>query len=1184
MKIETQQKCVYFLVIVIVILLVVRHLYRCPCIENWSPTTPVFQNKAGSPIDFQLANDKYRETPPTVLNIPISPNWSQSLTNWMNPNQLIPAQDCYSIISPEQIAKIRRSITENFEDLPPGTKVVGPIALLPEDKGKDAFFRKDKAIIIESTKNKSESARTGSITPHEWTEINQNVGDMVKDQLHVFQNQNKKPPTLLRGSIGPRGNPGLPGNDGYAGEQGRPGPKGESGLEGPPGIIGPIGLRGTQGIPGPPGKLGIQGIQGPRGDIGLTGSVGIQGPEGPPGKNGGEGPPGEPGVPGQKVFLTSEESGRVTAYAQGLRGPKGDRGLQGERGSPGLSGIQGIAGKDGIQGNPGEKGDRGERGIVGPNGLLALNDSMNIHIDTHFDSGRKKETYERQQSEIVNSMQGNMPGLILAGNHLGVNQSRNVYIHDNAHINGDINVKGKSTHDAPVSIRSSIRLEGDVHTETKVKPVGQVSIREPNKLESPYHAGSVIELSGDYISGNRNVWEAGTNGPVALDAAQGFFHTGLQIGPVDNKLLELQSGKYASHIRSNPVSTEGGMSEQASFSLWGGNTSPPEDTNLGLGSIQLKAVGEGGEIQFITRNQERMRINANGQMSIGPQTLGMASQRLGSTLNVQAKDDTRAITIRADKNAGLEWKHSKSRIGQDEIGLFNTQSAQLTNEYENENGTGRAFAFYSSTNDGDRPSEKMRLSSKGQLSINGNNLLSAKNNRNQVFISGQDNMPVALGLSNANSNTSYQTAVDPVSNQFQIRYQSDIEKDGETQFSMNQRGQFILGQPEKNSNAETTRLQLDGDLTISHKDTAARIQADSKHGFLIQRTPQTKGEEPINWVHVNELGNVGFSTRRSPTHPLTFGPYPGKGKINLYDTGTDQYPGIGTDSNDLILHTRDKTGKIIFQDDIRDDIAMNIMTLAGNGRVGIRNPDPQGDLCLGSLCISQDELRMMLNNQRRLIYANDADVILKSATYIKSSGFVPVGWRPLSGNGSTWTIWTTFNMDPNQNKIMLFSRNFKMGVSIHDGYLFGFVGQQFRQQFNVATAGYLTAHEHVSPNKLGSFTREKISGASGLSNFPGEWFHFAVTFLPVDTNNIKVTSFVNGQFQWEYVLIFPTGIPNITDPDWYYGSDENPVQGAFTASGLRLFEATLSGEQIQSAYNDQLGTNTQYKRKISRAL
>ena len=86
--------------------------------------------------------------------------------------------------------------------------------------------------------------------------------------------------TVLRGTMGPRG------------ETGPQGPAGQTGPQGP------TGAQGATGATGPQGEQGIQGIQGVTGPTGPQGAPGPEGPQGPAGATGPQGPTGATGPAG----------------------------------------------------------------------------------------------------------------------------------------------------------------------------------------------------------------------------------------------------------------------------------------------------------------------------------------------------------------------------------------------------------------------------------------------------------------------------------------------------------------------------------------------------------------------------------------------------------------------------------------------------------------------------------------------------------------------------------------------------------------------------------------------------------------------------------------------------------------------------------------------------------------------
>ena len=104
--------------------------------------------------------------------------------------------------------------------------------------------------------------------------------------------------TVLRGTMGPRG------------ETGPQGPAGQTGPQGPTGAQGATGATGPQ---GEQGIQGIQGVTGPTGPQGATGATGAQGATGPQGIQGVTGPTGATGPQGATGASAPLES--MTAYS-----------------------------------------------------------------------------------------------------------------------------------------------------------------------------------------------------------------------------------------------------------------------------------------------------------------------------------------------------------------------------------------------------------------------------------------------------------------------------------------------------------------------------------------------------------------------------------------------------------------------------------------------------------------------------------------------------------------------------------------------------------------------------------------------------------------------------------------------------------------------------------------------------
>ena len=94
------------------------------------------------------------------------------------------------------------------------------------------------------------------------------------------------------------------------------GPQGEKGEQGPQGEAGPQGPQGLQGEQGPVGPQGAQGLQGLQGEAGPQGPQGLQGEQGPAGPQGAQGPQG----------LQGEDGPQGLQGAQGPQGPQGPAG------------------------------------------------------------------------------------------------------------------------------------------------------------------------------------------------------------------------------------------------------------------------------------------------------------------------------------------------------------------------------------------------------------------------------------------------------------------------------------------------------------------------------------------------------------------------------------------------------------------------------------------------------------------------------------------------------------------------------------------------------------------------------------------------------------------------------------------------------------------------------------------
>ena len=155
--------------------------------------------------------------------------------------------------------------------------------------------------------------------------------------------------TVLRGTMGPRGETGP---QGPAGQTGPQGPTGAQGATGPQGEQGIQGIQGVTGPTGPQGEQGIQGVTGPTGPQGATGATGATGPQGEQGIQGVTGPTGPQGIQG------------IT----GPTGPQGPTGAQGATGATGPQGEQGIQGIQGVTGPTGPQGATGATGATGPQG------------------------------------------------------------------------------------------------------------------------------------------------------------------------------------------------------------------------------------------------------------------------------------------------------------------------------------------------------------------------------------------------------------------------------------------------------------------------------------------------------------------------------------------------------------------------------------------------------------------------------------------------------------------------------------------------------------------------------------------------------------------------------------------------------------------------------------------------
>ena len=403
----------YTLFIIALVIIIILYQYRKESFWIQSQSIPFGRQ------DQDVNSWDNLHQPSQSYRIPINPNFS---TNWIDPNQIVTVGDCYQLLTPEQIKRIESSVIENFTNirLPSGSSQLSPTYLLPEEESNLPFLSRDRAVVIESI---PESNNT--LSASDWTRITNTINEKIQNM-----------PLDLSGSPGSRGSPGSPGLVGPIGPKGEPGLRGSTGPAGPKGDTGAPGVAGVSGAVGPAGPIGPkgEGAPGPKGDMG---PVGPRGEVGPAGSIGPAGPAGPQGAPGRSYVLSQDESRNVTAYATGTPGIRGE---------PGPIGPAGSAGPAGAIGAPGPKGDKGDVGAVGPagpigeSGLTQMVNQVGLVFQGLLNAeARLQQPESANQSQIVNDAI-TRKGLVIAGNKLGPNSSRNVYLDDNAIVAGDLDV------------------------------------------------------------------------------------------------------------------------------------------------------------------------------------------------------------------------------------------------------------------------------------------------------------------------------------------------------------------------------------------------------------------------------------------------------------------------------------------------------------------------------------------------------------------------------------------------------------------------------------------------------------------------------------------------------------------------------------------------------------------------
>ena len=565
----------YYYTILIVALVILLLWNRLQIEKFWLQTEPIpFQKPSNTDPK------KNQKLPSTSLNIPIAQTWTSASTNWVNPNQIVSVDDCYQLLTPEQIKNIENSIVENFTDdssirLPAGSQQVSPTYLMPDNTQSTPFLRKDKSIVLEPIQG---SVSTNSVlTPADWTRINNTLNKELNNvvPLHVANIPGRPGPTGLRGTtgapgrMGPIGAPGSPGEIGPAGPVGAPGPIGLDGPAGPKGDIGPIGA---------PGPQGEKGIQGQKGDPGIQGAPG---PAGPQGIKGDQGLIGPVGLPGRNMTLTPEQAGQVSAITQG------DPGIQGPQGAPGPVGPAGPAGSKGDKGDIGATGPQGEIGPAGPageSGISSFINTIGIIFQGLLNSEDKlQQPTSSNQSQIVNDAIDRR-GLVLRGNKLGPNGQSNVYIDDNAHVSNSMFVGNN------LQVKNRIGMTSNANTYGSYMSMDDNSVAFRGGIIS--NGSFVDNFPADY---------------VGIQARDGNFHNGIRVND-DSLYVDISKGERNQYGMNMDDGT--GNFVFTGLRAYGAN-------HADKGSVAISSQGASGKIQMSVQGKNALQVKPSGTMYVG---------------------------------------------------------------------------------------------------------------------------------------------------------------------------------------------------------------------------------------------------------------------------------------------------------------------------------------------------------------------------------------------------------------------------------------------------------------------------------------------------------------------------------------------------------------------------------------
>lgn len=707
----------YYTILIIAIVIIL--LWRILRVEKFGiQDNSVHFNRI---TDRQNLLQKLSNPPAIQYQINVPSNISSGLANWVNPNTMVSAEDCYQILTPEQIQQIEKSVLENFENpkqqpinLPAGSKQTSPTFLIDfpqkDSSNKTPFLTKDKVIVLEQETTDKQQQKS-LLTPNDMQIINNTIEEQVNNLMSAIPSQpgpqGLQGPRGFPGVAGPMGPVGNQGPVGYTGAQGPQGYVGNDGPMGPTGSIGPTGATGQIGATGATGSQGMIGIMGP------TGSQGIAGPRGPQGYQGEQGIQGLPGFPGKSYYLTKDEADNVNAYIEGAPG------LQGLKGEPGTTGATGPVGPQGLIGYPGPVGPTGNAGPAGPIGKSGLTDIINT-IGILFKAMTQKEqdtTSSANQSQIINDQYMNK-GLRLVGNSLGDNGQGNVYLEDNAHVKRSLNVGGNTNLNGTLGIYTTENQQGSVF---QVSPGN-------NKFNS----NSTLLLK----SGTPNNNPAGN---TTLNVNSGSFDSGLVAG--NNTLYVNDYENKRANLMMN-LADSAGKTQSLGLNLQGQNSK-------NKGSVTLQSAGVIGNIEMKTQGgkQKAMNIMPSGQILVGEWDTTNDAGVFDGALNVKQvkpKGSTLNLTSMTDSN-NIHFMGSNASLGQ--VG-FNNYGAFMNPQGSPDN----AFVLDKQGNLGlgKKPQAKLDLSGKNaNIRMSDGNSLIEMGVNNGFYL---NDMNTKRGLNFANGN------------------------------------------------------------------------------------------------------------------------------------------------------------------------------------------------------------------------------------------------------------------------------------------------------------------------------------------------------------------------------------------------------------------------------------------------